>query len=54
MALHLVFIVRASNKSALNAAEAFLREIERIKRMLSQVRGQSYKRIFTPAGKVGT
>ena len=32
MALHLVFLVRASNKSALVPTEAFLKEIEKVDR----------------------
>ncbi len=37
MAVHLVFLVKASNKSALNASDSFLREIDRIRKSLTQV-----------------
>ena len=42
-ALHLVFIVRASNKSALGATENFLKEIERLRKLLTQVSLQRHE-----------
>ena len=47
MALHLVFLIHASNKSALVPTECFLKEIEKVKRMFPPERENTLIKLET-------